>query len=259
MKSFSHNREPAAIDQQTVIRMNRDTLYSFAVADISQSATLTVPHSAERYLSVMIVNEDHYINRVFHDAGRYELTVEEFDTSYVVVAASSLIPGFLTTSQPWQQSRTVSHWRHVRSNLRVARLRHGQPRPHPKSPTGYGRRPECVLEDVRTSGGHQPCAPPDRHRRRVRRTPRRRGDLRGGVPEPPRRRVRPHPRRRTGRRVLIDLGLRRGRILGHNDEGAYSINNIAAARNDDGAVTVRFGGDGENALPITREMAGLAG
>ena len=43
-----HNREPAAVDKQTVIRMNRDTLYSFAVVDISAGATLTcrMPGSA---------------------------------------------------------------------------------------------------------------------------------------------------------------------------------------------------------------------
>jgi hypothetical protein len=49
--------------------MNRDTLYSILVADISEGATLTVPDSAGRYLSVMIVNQDHYINKVFHDPG----------------------------------------------------------------------------------------------------------------------------------------------------------------------------------------------
>ena len=39
-----------------------------------------------------------------------------------------------------------------------------------------------------------------------------------------------------------------------NEQGAYSVNNITAARNDDGSVTVRFGGDGDparNSLPIT--------
>ena len=88
---FSHNREPAAVDEQTVIRMNRDTLYSFAVVDLSEGATLTVPDAGERYLSVMVVNEDHYINRVLHDPGSYALTVEEFDTPYVVVAARILV------------------------------------------------------------------------------------------------------------------------------------------------------------------------
>ena len=39
-----------------------------------------------------------------------------------------------------------------------------------------------------------------------------------------------------------------------NERDAYSVNSITAARNDDGSVTVRFGGDGDptrNSLPIT--------
>src|SRR4051794_36325048 len=91
VNQFSHNREPAAVDKQTVIRMNRDTLYSFAVVDISSGATLTLPDAGGRYLSVMIVNEGHYINRVFHDPGTYDLTVEELGSPYVVVAARSLV------------------------------------------------------------------------------------------------------------------------------------------------------------------------
>ena len=62
INQLSHNREPAPVDHQTVIRMNRDTLYSFAIVDISAGATITVPEHGERYVSVMVVNEDHYIN-----------------------------------------------------------------------------------------------------------------------------------------------------------------------------------------------------
>jgi hypothetical protein len=40
---FTHNRAPTPVDQWTVIRMNRDTLYGFAVADISDGATVTIP------------------------------------------------------------------------------------------------------------------------------------------------------------------------------------------------------------------------
>jgi hypothetical protein len=54
--------------------MNRDTLYSFAIADISEGAVVTVPESGDRYLSVMVVNQDHYINRLFHDPGEHDLT-----------------------------------------------------------------------------------------------------------------------------------------------------------------------------------------
>src|SRR5690348_6580944 len=88
---FAHNRKLAPINKQTVIRMNRDTLYSFAVVDISSGASLTVADAGERYLSVMVVNEDHFINRVFHKAGRYELTAEEYDSPFVVVAARTLV------------------------------------------------------------------------------------------------------------------------------------------------------------------------
>ena len=40
---WKHHREPASLDEQTVIRMNRDTLYSLAVVNISDGATVTVP------------------------------------------------------------------------------------------------------------------------------------------------------------------------------------------------------------------------
>jgi hypothetical protein len=38
-----HAREPAPIERQTVIRMNRDTLHTLAIIDISAGGTLTVP------------------------------------------------------------------------------------------------------------------------------------------------------------------------------------------------------------------------
>ena len=88
---FKHNREPTPLDHQPVIRMNRDTLYSMSVVDISRGATLTVPESGERYVSVMIVNQDHYVNRVLHDAGKYDLGTREFDTPYVCIAARVLV------------------------------------------------------------------------------------------------------------------------------------------------------------------------
>jgi hypothetical protein len=86
-----HNRVPTPVDRQTVIRMNRDTLYSGAIVDISAGATIVVPDAGRRYLSVMIVNQDHYINRVFHKPGHYDLTVEEFGTPYVLAAARVLV------------------------------------------------------------------------------------------------------------------------------------------------------------------------
>lgn len=87
----AHLRQPTPLDAQTVIRMNRDTLYSFAVVDISEGATIVLPESGDRYLSAMIVNRDHHINRIFHDAGEHELTVEEHKTPFVCVVMRTLV------------------------------------------------------------------------------------------------------------------------------------------------------------------------
>jgi hypothetical protein len=87
---WEHLRVPTPLDKQSVIRMNRDTLYSFAVVDISKGATLTIPDSGKRYLSVMVVNEDEYINRIFHESGTYKLTMDEFDTPFVSLSARIL-------------------------------------------------------------------------------------------------------------------------------------------------------------------------
>lgn len=88
---LNHFREPTPLDKQSVIRMNRDTLYSFAIVNIRKGATLTLPDSGERYISVMIINEDHYINRIYHDVGKHKLTMKEFKTPFVMVAVRTLM------------------------------------------------------------------------------------------------------------------------------------------------------------------------
>jgi hypothetical protein len=90
VNAFSHNRTPAAVEHQTVIRLNRDTLYSFAVVDLTGGATLTIPEHGTRYLSAMIVNNDHYINAIYHDAGTYELIEADHGTRYVMVGVRIL-------------------------------------------------------------------------------------------------------------------------------------------------------------------------
>ena len=51
-----HHREPASLEEQPVIRQNRDTLYSSAIVDLAGGAALTLPDAGDRYLSVMVVN-----------------------------------------------------------------------------------------------------------------------------------------------------------------------------------------------------------
>lgn len=88
---FRHNREPAPIDEQTVIRLNRDTLYSFAVVDLSAGATLSLPDTGGRYLSAMIVNEDHFVTQVLHDPGVHQLTADDAGSAHALMALRILV------------------------------------------------------------------------------------------------------------------------------------------------------------------------
>ena len=52
---FEHHREVAPIDAQTIIRMNRDTLYSAAVFDLDAGpVTVTLPDAGKRFMSLQI-------------------------------------------------------------------------------------------------------------------------------------------------------------------------------------------------------------
>ena len=89
---FSHRREPAAIDNQTVIRLNRDTLYSAAVFDLDAGpAMVTLPDTGKRFMSMMVVNEDHYVPMVAYGAGPYTLDRKKVGTRYVLVAIGTLV------------------------------------------------------------------------------------------------------------------------------------------------------------------------
>lgn len=88
---FTHGRQPTQLDKQQVERMNRDTIYSSALVDISAGATLTLPDAQGRYLSVAVINEDNYTTSIFHGAGTYDLSVEEHGTPHVMLVARTLV------------------------------------------------------------------------------------------------------------------------------------------------------------------------
>jgi hypothetical protein len=89
---FKHNREPANIDNQTVIRLNRDTLYSFAVLDLAAGpATVSLPDAGKRFMSLMVINEDHYVPFVAYDHEPHTLTEQSIGTRYAMVAVRTLV------------------------------------------------------------------------------------------------------------------------------------------------------------------------
>ena len=58
---FEHKRVLSPIDNQTVIRQNRDTLYSAAVFDLDAGpVTFTLPNPGKRFMSLQVINEDMY-------------------------------------------------------------------------------------------------------------------------------------------------------------------------------------------------------
>jgi hypothetical protein len=92
---FFHRREPATIDNQTVIRVNRDTLYSAAVFDLDAGpVTVTLPPSDNRFMSLQVINEDQYTQEVSYDTAPHVLTKENVGTRYVLVGIRTLVdPG----------------------------------------------------------------------------------------------------------------------------------------------------------------------
>lgn len=73
---FVHLRELPL--EGTGVRPNRDTLYSEAVFDLDAGpVTITLPDAGKRFMSMMVVDEDHYAREVAYGAGDYNLTQGE--------------------------------------------------------------------------------------------------------------------------------------------------------------------------------------
>ncbi len=249
-----HNRTPTPLDNQPVIRMNRDTLYSAAVLDLASAATIVVPDAKGRYVSVMVVNQDHYVNRIYHDAGTYRLTVTDFDTRYVVAAIRVLVDpndgadlaavvatqdGFSVDAGSAEPFVAADYATASLDGTRNALLELNR---HVDSFTGaFGAKADVdpVKHLIGTAAGW------------------------GGLPESEAFYVNVDPGLPVGR---YELDVRDVPVDGfwsisvYNAQGYFpntgqpvSVNNLTATRNDDGSVTVHFGDwsvETPNRLPI---------
>ncbi|CAM5222094.1 carboxylesterase [Bosea thiooxidans] len=89
---LSHRREPASLDDQTVIRLNRDTLYSSAVFDLDAGpVTITLPDAGKRFMSLQVINQDHYVPMVAYGAGAHTIDRKKAGTRYVAVGIRTLV------------------------------------------------------------------------------------------------------------------------------------------------------------------------
>lgn len=79
-----HFRQPTPLDKQTVVRMNKDTLYSAAIVDTEGGATITLPKADKgRYMSILVIDNDHYAPMVIYEPGTHALPT---DTKYLAIA-----------------------------------------------------------------------------------------------------------------------------------------------------------------------------
>ena len=88
--SVTHLRAPTMPDNQPVIRMNQDTLYSATVLDLSRPVKLTLPEVGGRYMSMHVVNQDHYMF-VEAQPGTYELTEENVGTRFAYATIRTFV------------------------------------------------------------------------------------------------------------------------------------------------------------------------
>lgn len=244
---WSHNRAPTPIDNQPVIRQNRDTLYSAAVFDAASGVSFQVPEMGERYASLMIVNEDHYVTHVIHGAGTHRVEAGAIGTPFAMVAARILVdasdPEDVARVNALQDrlvldapsTREFEAPEYDQSSLdetRTALLTLA--RGIPGFDRAFGRADEVdpirhLIGSAAAWGGL-----PDREARYINVDP--------GLP--------PGEYRLVVRDVPVDgfWSISLYDAAGYfeeNPRGAYNVNSVTAAREPDGSVVVRFGGDGE--------------
>ena len=80
-----HARAPAPVDQQNIIRLNLDTPYSEGVFDLSSPLTITMPDAKDRFQSILVISEDHYIMHVSYGPGSYTFSPENVGSRYAYV------------------------------------------------------------------------------------------------------------------------------------------------------------------------------
>lgn len=89
---FFHWRELVPVGAATVVRPNRDTLYSTAVFDLDAGpVSVTLPDSGRRFMSLALIDEDHHVVAVHYGAGRYGISKADVGTRYVMLGVRTLV------------------------------------------------------------------------------------------------------------------------------------------------------------------------
>jgi hypothetical protein len=258
---FAHRREPTAIDKQDVIRMNRDTLYSSGVFDLDAApVTVTLPDAGARFMAMQVINEDHYTLTVVYQSGAHSFTREQVGTRYVLLVVRTFVdptdPSDVATVHALQDAIGVSQAK--RGVFEV-----------PDWDRASLDRMRAALNGVTAANGGIDSARMFGSRDRVDPVQHLLGTAAGwgGNPVTDAYYTGAMPDRNDGNTVYrltvkdvpvdgfwsISVYNKDG-FFEKNDRGVYSLNNVTAARNADGSVTVQFGGcdtAAGNCIPIS--------
>ena len=258
--TFHHHREVMPIEAQTVVRANRDTLYSSAVFDLDASPVkVTLPDAGERFMSMEVFNEDHYVVGVEYGSGSRTYTREQIGTRYVLMG----IRTFIDPNDPADLDRVHALQDAITSTQESPG---GLELPEWDQESQKAVRDALIvlsdtLPDLRRAFGAKDEVDPIRHLIGT-------ASAWGGNPERDATYLNVTPADNDGETVY---GLTVGdvpvdafwSISVYNAEGyyeangnnAYTINNLSAKRNDAGTIEIQFGGcDGSapNCLPTTK-------
>ena len=258
--AFHHRRQVAPIDEQTVVRLNRDTLYSSALFDLDAGpVTIHLPDAGTRFRSLMVINQDHYVVSVRYKGGAHSFSRADVGTRYMVAGVRTLVnpsdPDDLNRAHALQDGIQV---------MQKARGRFETPAWDPESQATVRSgllTLASTMGDFKGAFGRKADVDPVRHLIGT-------AAAWGGNPDGDARYLNVVPARNDGTTVHR---LRVGAVpvdgfwsvSVYNAEGyfekngfdAYSINNLTARKEPDGTVAVQFGGcDGQvpNCLPIVK-------
>jgi hypothetical protein len=255
---FHHYREPMPIDAQSVVRANRDTLYSSAVFDLDAGpATITMPDPGNRFMSMQVFDEDEYVVDVVYGAGRHTYSRDRVGTRYMLIGIRTLV-------NP-EDADDVAQVHTLQDAIAVQQAAQGVFETPSWDPVSQKTVRQALLAlaatlpDTRGAFGARGDVDPVRRLICA-------ASAWGGNPEKDALYLNVAPPGNDGKTVFrlkvkdvpVDgfwsISLYNGEgYYEKNARNAYSINNLTAAKDADGGVTIQFGGCDENAancLPI---------
>ncbi len=255
---FSHTRELAPLDKQTVIRLNRDTLYSSAVFDLDAGpVVVSLPETEGRFISLHIIDQDHYTHGVHHTPGDYKLTRMSVGTRYVCAAVRILVDpndsDDLRKVHGLQDAIAVKQ-----DSLGAFEIPEWDPTSQKKVRDALNQLAE-TLPDKNRMFGRKDEVDPVRFLLGT-------ASAWGGNPDKEAIYLSVYPEKNDGKTVhritVKDVPVKDFWSISvyneegyyeKNDEGIYTFNSLTAKKNADGSVTIQFGGkqgEAPNVIPI---------